>query len=199
MPALIYIHGFLSSPRSIKALQVQDWLARHRPEVAYHCPFLPPYPALAQRQLDQLIESLLPEPVYLMGSSLGGYWASWLAEKYDLRAVLINPAVRPSMLMPEYLGVTLKNYHTDDTYQLNSTHIDEIRAVDTPHIRRPQNYWIMLQSGDETLDYRLAVAKYRQCRQLVEAGGDHGFQDFERWIPAALDFLAAEDAVISAG
>lgn len=189
MAALIYIHGFLSSPRSIKAVQVDQWLAANRPDIGFHCPFLPAYPAQAQAILEQLVESLLPQPVYLMGSSLGGFWATWLAEKYDLRAVLINPAVKPSMLLPEYLNVTLHNYHTDDTYVLTQTHMAEIRAVDTPTLTRPDNYWLMVQTGDETLDYRLAVAKYQACKQLVEEGGDHGFTDFERHIPAAIAFL----------
>lgn len=191
MSALIYIHGFLSSPRSLKALQVQAWLQAHRPDIRYECPFLTPYPGQVQRQLEALVQALQPQPVYLLGSSLGGYWATWLAEQFDLRAVLINPAVRPSMLMPEFLGATLQNYHTADTYQLTPAHIDEIRAVDTPQLQRPANYWVLLQSADETLDYRRAVAKYRACRQLVEAGGDHGFQGFERWLPAILDFFEA--------
>src|SRR5690606_11448377 len=83
MPALIYIHGFLSSPRSWKAQQVQQWLAQNRPDIRYHCPHLTPYPDETRQALETLVESLLPEPVYLMGSSLGGFWASWLAEKYD--------------------------------------------------------------------------------------------------------------------
>ena len=107
MASLIYIHGFLSSPQSFKAQQVKTWLASHRPDIQYHCPFLPPYPAEAQKILEHWVESL-PRPIYLMGSSLGGYWCSWLVEKYDLRAVLINPAVQPSMLIPEFIGAELK-------------------------------------------------------------------------------------------
>lgn len=189
MPALIYIHGFLSSPLSFKAQQVKTWLAEQRPDIQYHCPFLPPYPGEARALLEQLVESLKPEPVYLMGSSLGGYWSTYLAEKYDLRAVLINPAVRPSMLMPEYVGVELQNYHTEDRYTLTPEHIDQLRAVDTPNVERKDNYWLMVQTGDETLDYRLAVDKYQGCRQLVEEGGDHGFQEFDRWIPEVIGFL----------
>lgn len=192
MSALIYIHGFLSSPLSHKAQQVQTWLAENRTDIDYHCPFLPPYPGQARDLLESLVESL-PGPVYLMGSSLGGFWATYLAEKYDLRAVLINPAVKPSMLMPEYVGVELQNYHTDDTYVLSEQHIDELRAVDTPQIQRLDNYWLMAQTGDETLDYRLAVEKYRGCKQLVEEGGDHAFQDFERWIGRTIDFLEARE------
>ncbi len=188
MASVIYIHGFLSSPLSFKAQQVEAWLQVHRPELDSYCPFLPAYPAQAQKILETLVESLT-SPVYLMGSSMGGYWCSWLAEKYHLRAVLINPAVQPSMLMPSYLGVELKNYHTDDTYILNEKHIDEIRAVDTPKIKHTDNYWLMVQTADETLDYRLAVEKYQGCKTLVEEGGDHGFQNFDQHIPAVIAFL----------
>ncbi len=189
MPALIYIHGFLSSPLSHQAQQVKAWLEEHRQDIGYHCPFLSPYPDEARALLEQRVESLLPEPVYLMGSSLGGYWATFLAEKYDLRAVLINPAVRPSMLMPDYIGVDVKNYHTEDSYRLSPEHVEQLRAVDTPTIERKDNYWLMVQTGDETLDYRLAVEKYQGCKQLVEDGGDHSFQAFERWIPESIAFL----------
>ncbi len=190
MAALIYIHGFLSSPLSHKAQQVQQWLAQSRPDIAYHCPLLAPYPGKVQAELEQLVESLQAKgPVYLMGSSMGGYWSTWLAEKYDLRAVLINPAVTPSMMMPEFVGVELTNYHTDDTYMLEPHHVDEIRAVDTPNPQRLQNYWLMVQTEDETLDFRLAVDKYEGCKQLIEEGGDHGFQGFERFIPESIAFL----------
>ena len=91
MAALLYIHGFLSSPQSFKAQQTRLWLAKNHPEIDFYCPQLPPYPAGAQFILESLVESLFPQPVYLMGSSLGGFWATWLAEKYNLRAILINP------------------------------------------------------------------------------------------------------------
>jgi predicted esterase YcpF (UPF0227 family) len=188
MPALLYVHGFLSSPLSFKAQQVKHWLEASHPDIAFHCPHLPPYPAQTGELLAQLVEQLLPEPVYLMGSSLGGFWATWLAERYNLRALLINPAVRPQSFMPAYLEVDLKGYHTDDSYRLNAGHIDEIIAADVP-VTRHSNYWLLVQTGDETLDYRDALAKYRGCRQTVEQGGDHSFQGFERYLEPALVFL----------
>ena len=190
MAALLYIHGFLSSPLSYKAQQTQSWLARNHPEIDYHCPQLTPYPAQTQRELEALVESLLPQAVYLMGSSLGGFWATWLAEKYDLRALLINPAVRPYEFMPAYLGRDLASYHTADSYRLSAAHIDEIKQVDVP-ISRRGNYWLLVQTGDETLDYRQAVAKYAGCKQTIEEGGDHGFQGFERYLESGLGFLRA--------
>jgi len=188
MAALVYIHGFLSSPLSFKAQQTAQWLAQYHPEIAFYCPQLPPYPQQTQAILEDLVESLLSGPVYLMGSSLGGFWATWLAEKYNLRAVLVNPAVRPQDFMPAYLEVDLKSYHTDDSYRLHAYHIDEIVAVDVTPVRL-QNYWLLVQTGDEALDYRHAVAKYRGCKQTIEEGGDHAFQGFERFFDDCMTFF----------
>jgi predicted esterase YcpF (UPF0227 family) len=187
---LLYLHGFLSSPASSKAVQVREWLAHHRQDIEYRCPLLTPYFGETAQTLEALVKERLPDPVYLMGSSMGGYLATWLAEKYDLRAVLINPAVQPSVLDDGYIGVELQNYHTGDRYVLTEAHIAELKALSSPAIRRLNNYWLMVQTGDETLDYRLAVEKYRGCAQLVEEGGDHGFIGFERHIPAAILFFS---------
>jgi uncharacterized protein len=188
MASMLYIHGFLSSPLSFKAQQTAQWLADQHPEVTFYCPQLTPYPAQTQQQLALLVESLLPKGVYIMGSSLGGFWATWLAEKYNLPAVLINPAVKPQEFMPGYLEVDLKSYHTDDSYRLRAQHIDEIIAVDVP-VTRLSNYWLLVQKGDETLDYRRAVQKYAGCKQTIEDGGDHSFQGFERFFDDCMTFF----------
>ncbi|MBB6520705.1 YqiA/YcfP family alpha/beta fold hydrolase [Pseudoteredinibacter isoporae] len=192
MPALLYIHGFLSSPNSFKALQVKDWLQQHRPDIEYHCPFLTVYPDQVQAELDALVADVQSrgQDLYLMGSSMGGFWSTYLAERYDLPALLINPAVRPSMLMPEYIGKPLKNYHTEDRYTLAAEHIEQLKALLSEHITRPENYWVLLQTEDETLDYRQAEALYQDARLTIEDGGDHAFQGFERFIEPGIEFLA---------
>lgn len=189
LPALIYIHGFLSSPQSFKARQVDAWLGEHCPHIDYYCPQLTPYPAQVQQQLEALVERLLPQPVYLMGSSLGGYWCTYLAEKYNLPAVLINPSVRPYEMMPEHLNTPLASYHSDAEYTLTAEHVKEIKSVECASITKPDNYWLMLQTGDEVLDYRQALEKYPNSKLLLEDGGDHSFQNFERHIAAAVEFL----------
>src|SRR5690606_22631326 len=130
MSHLLYIHGFLSSPYSYKAQQVEAWLQQHRPDIRYCCPYLPAYPAEAMAILESVVEARNAEPVYLIGSSLGGYYATWLAEKYGLRAVLVNPAVEPYHLINHYLDQDLKNYHTEDTYRLEDRHIEQLRALE---------------------------------------------------------------------
>lgn len=188
MSSLIYIHGFLSSPQSLKARQTQEWLAANHPEIAYYCPQLTPYPEKTRQQLESFVESLLPQPIYLMGSSLGGFWATWLVEKYNLRAILINPSVKPYDFMPHYLGQSIKNYYVDEVYCLSQQHIDEIKTADVEPSRK-SNYWVLLQTGDETLDYRQALQKYAGCKQTVEEGGNHSFQGFENYLQPALDFF----------
>ena len=189
MLAVIYIHGFLSSPLSHKAQVVGRWLASQYPEVGFHSPQLTPYPGQTRAQLDALVASLQGQNIGLMGSSMGGFWASYLAETYDLPAVLINPACEPLKLMPKYQHQPLKNYHTEDTYYLDDSHLEELAQIPAHSVRRLNNYWVLVQTGDETLDYRKALAKYHGANVLVEEGGDHSFQDFERHLPASVAFF----------
>ena len=184
---LLYIHGFLSSPLSVKAQQTKRWLLQHRPDIDYVCPQLTPYPDQCATLLEKCIAAAI-QPIYLMGSSIGGFWATWLAEKYNCKAVLINPAVDVLGLMPAYLNMDLKNYHTDDRYYLTQQHYQQLHAYHLRQLKRLENYWLLVQTGDETLDYRLAVEKYTACRQTVEQHGDHSFQGFERFIAPAIEF-----------
>ncbi len=188
MTSLVYIHGFLSSPQSHKALQVKAWLAEHRPDIDYHCPALSAYPDEVKADLEALIASLGDQPIYLMGSSMGGFWSTWLAETYDLPAILINPAVKPTALMPKYVGLELQNYHNEERYTLGEKDIEALLRLERVTPDSAENYWLLVQTEDETLDYRQAVDYYRNSRQQVEQGGDHGFQGFERFIPASIEF-----------
>jgi hypothetical protein len=196
MASLLYIHGFLSSPMSAKAQQMQCWLKQYRPDIAFYCPQLPPYPKQCASILDDLIAVIRADsveknkqPIYLMGSSLGGFWATWLAERYGLPAVLINPAVDIEKLIPSYLGVELKNYHNADTYRLDEKDFDDLLSYRVDKLKSVENYWLLAQTGDETLDYLLAEEHYKGCYQLIEQGGDHSFQNFDRLIPQAINFF----------
>lgn len=189
MSGLLYLHGFLSSPASGKAIAVRDWLAWNRPDIAFHCPQLAPHPAQAMEQIESLINARPGTKMSLMGSSLGGFWATWAAERYDLRAVLINPLTHGDILEPDYVDQPLANYHTGDTCVLTAADAALLRAATVSRVTHPGNYLLLAQTGDETLDYRLAVAKYAGCRQIIEPGGSHGFDGFERHIPAAIEFL----------
>lgn len=190
MPSsIVYLHGFLSSPLSFKAQQVKLWLEEHHPDIQYFCPMLPPYPEQAYRIIEQQLEAL-DGPIYLMGSSLGGFWATVFAERFKLPAVLINPAVELTKLITRFENQTLKNYHTDDTYWLTPEHSQQLLAHQTQSMT-PAHYWLLLQTGDETLDYQLAKNHYVGAKQTIEEGGDHSFQGFERFLPEVIEFFEA--------
>jgi predicted esterase YcpF (UPF0227 family) len=191
MPILLYIHGFLSSPYSFKAQAIQQWLQLHRPDINYICPLLTPYPHVCASVLDNIVDQAINDGknVYVMGSSMGGFWATYLAERYNVPAVLINPAVDAINLLPAYIDQPLKNYHTDDVYCLKTDDLTALSRYDTAVIQHHRNYWLFAQEGDETLDYRLAVSKYQHCRQTIEPKGDHGFQGFDRFHSATIDFF----------
>lgn len=193
MSTLIYIHGFLSSPQSAKAQITQDWLRRHRPDWQFECPALSSHPAQARAALEALLDRVSGQPIFLLGSSLGGFWATYLAETHGLPAVLINPAVSPQRRFQELVGQTLKNYHTAETCTLTAADMTELAACDINPLQNPDLYWLLVQTGDETLDYRDAVAKYQGCRQTVETGGSHAFDNYEGWLPEIAAFFEEFD------
>lgn len=190
MPMLLYLHGFNSSPQSKKALQTQHWFAANAPEIKFICPALPPFANSAMQMLKALVEAQLPEPVYLVGSSMGGFFATCLAEKYDLRAVLINPAVSPGRGLQSWLGEN-SNYMTGEKWTFTSQHIEEYLALDPREIKHKNNYRVLLQTGDEVLDYRDAQARYKGCDIVTEQQGDHSFINYHQHLTAIHQFLIA--------
>lgn len=187
MASLVYIHGFNSSPDSDKARQTRAWLADNRPDIDFICPFLSPFPSVAMAQLEALIADL-SGTLYFAGSSMGGFYATYLAATYHSRAVLINPAVRP-WLGRDYLLGDQANYHTGEVHRIEQEHLDQLHGFDVEPIIQPADFLVLLQTGDEVLDYRLAEEKYADCQLVVEPGGDHGFVGFEKHLPAIIEFL----------
>lgn len=187
MASLLYIHGFNSSPQSLKATVTGRWLARHYPGVNFLCPPLSLFPQSAVASLESILAERDDE-MYLVGSSMGGFYATWLAQRYACKAVLINPAVAPWRGKDYLLGEQI-NYHTGERCMFEERHLEALRAFDVPYLEHPQRIRVLLQTGDEVLDYRLALEKYRACEPLVERGGDHSFQNFERHLPAIMDFF----------
>ena len=124
-----------------------------------------------------------------MGSSLGAYYATHFAERFGARAVMINPAVRPYDDLAPYRG-TQPNMYSSEAFEVTDAHFDELRALAVPRITRPERYFLLVQSGDEVLDYREAVTCFGGAWQYVQGGGDHAFQGFEAQIPAILRFAA---------
>ncbi len=184
---IVYLHGFNSSPASGKARQLGGHLAAQGRGADYLCPVLPNSPRDAIATIEAALLPRAAAAVTLVGSSLGGFYATHLAEKHGWKAVLVNPAVHAHRLLREALGPQ-RNWHTGETWTFTEAHLAELAALDVPVITRPQRYLLLAQTGDEVLDYRDAAAYYAGARHIIEAGGDHGFSGFERHFQTILDF-----------
>jgi predicted esterase YcpF (UPF0227 family) len=187
---LLYIHGFNSSPLSLKANVMKAYCEQHRPDIKVVVPQIPCFPELAKQQLVEIVEQHKAQyNIGLVGSSLGGYMSTWLNHLYQLPAVLVNPAVRPYELLADYLGEQTNPY-TGQKYTLGPMHVEQLRAMDVTKLEHPERFWLLQQEGDEVLDYRQAVDKFSESKQTVEKGGDHSFIDFERYPEQIIEFLA---------
>lgn len=183
---IIYLHGFNSSPNSHKAHVLATRMAELGRADELCIPTLPHWPAQAIADVVAILESA-HAPVSLIGSSLGGYYATWLAERFSLAAVLINPAVKPYRLLTDHLGPQ-QNPYTGEAYRLTSQHLEQLQAIDVAHISEPARYLALLQSDDEVLDYRQAQALYGAARCRVSEGGAHAFAGFESVVDDVLSF-----------
>ena len=192
-PYVLYLHGFLSSPQSVKAKQTLTYCQKQGIEI--DIPALTEGPAATIAMLRERLEAGIARTgsAVLIGSSLGGYYATHLANDYGLRAALINPAVRPYVLLRDYLGEQ-RNYHTNAVHVVTDSQMQELLAIEVDRLAVPENFLVMLQTGDETLDYREAVAKYAGSRLKIHEGGDHSYQGFDVELPELFAFLLSRTA-----
>ena len=193
--SILYIHGFNSAPASKKATQLSEVMERLGLSDQLRVPALHHHPREAIGQLEQAIEAL-GRPL-LVGSSLGGYYATHLAERHGLKAVLINPAVNPHQLFDGFVGPQ-QNFYTGETWELTHDHVHALAELQVPAPHDPQRYQVWLQTGDETLDYRRAETFYRACALRIQAGGDHSFQGFAAQLPALLSFAGFAPELLQA-
>ena len=185
---LLYLHGFNSSPQSVKAQLVQSYLQQRGCSDLLLCPQIPIVPAQAIKFLERLVENTLSNhQLSFVGSSLGGYYATYLAEKYSGTAVLINPSVQPFETLKTFLGEN-KFYFEDGYWEFEEIHIQQLKQLHVDSITDAERYLVLLQTGDETLDYREAETKYKNSHCIVEQGGDHAFEKIERHIPRIMQF-----------
>ncbi|MAA94700.1 MULTISPECIES: YqiA/YcfP family alpha/beta fold hydrolase [unclassified Arsukibacterium] len=188
---LYYLHGFASSSQSVKAVQARQFFASHYPQQSFVALDLAYTPADAMAQLTAVMNTAPPHAI--IGSSLGGFLATVMAERYQCRACLINPAVAPHQVLSEYLG----EYHhpvLQQKFTVQASHMAELEQLMPVRLRQPANYLVLLQSGDEVLDYRKAVSYYQGARLQVISGGDHSFQGFAGYLPAIADFCQLSTA-----
>jgi uncharacterized protein len=149
------------------------------------CPQLPPSPAEAIA----LAESLIAPGTTLVGSSLGGYYATWLAEKHDLKAALVNPAVVAHLSLEQFVGPQ-RNLYTGEAFDFTLAHVEELRAIEVPALSKAGRYWLLVETGDDLLDYRQAIARYAGTRQTVLEGGDHSFTRWNDYLDEIIAFAA---------
>lgn len=187
--SILYIHGFNSSPASLKARQLCRLMDAIGMPGALRIPALHHHPQRALQQLEAA-RTELGRPL-LVGSSLGGYYATVLAERHGLRALLINPAVRPWSLFEGRLGEQ-HNYHSGERWLLEEAHLTALERMQVAAPLEGERYQVWLQTADETLDYRQAEVFYRNCALRIQAGGDHGFQGFAERLPALLLFAGID-------
>ena len=206
-PLILYLHGFTSGPQSNKVQALTARLAAHGLAEQLVCPQLPASPAAAIALAESLLQKVgmtegnpffgtggtavagstanTGTAITLIGSSLGGFYATYLAEKHRLKAVLVNPAVVAALALERYLGPQTWLY-SGESFEFTRQHIAELRALEVPRLADPSRYWLLAEEGDETLDYREAVARYAGAKQTVLPGGDHSFT---RWNDTLDDIL----------
>lgn len=188
MQHLIYLHGFLSSPQSEKAQQTLAFAKKHYPSLNVHIPQLLGNIDKAVKQIDALASSLAPHSLRFIGSSMGGYLSTYALEKYGGKAVLVNPAVEPFHLLEDYMGMHINPY-TGEKFAIHSGTIAKLKNIYCDTIKQPKAYKVLLQTEDETLDYRLAVAQYKGADIAIEEGGNHSFVDYRKHLPSIFAFL----------
>lgn len=188
MHHLIYLHGFLSSPLSSKALVTKAYLTKHYPATTFHCPQLSGNIDRAISQLRALVQTIPVTQLRFIGSSMGGFLATYATEVFGGRAVLINPAVTPHELLSDYLGKHINPY-SNEVFYVHTEHLALLKHCVQKRLKTPQNYMVLLQTGDETLDYTQAADKYQHANLVIEDGGDHSFVNYAQWLPKIVAFL----------
>ena len=183
---LVYLHGFNSSPASHKSQVIKACLESRGQGHLYACPALPDTPRGAIRAIEASIAGRDPGEVTFLGSSLGGFYATFVAEKLGCRAALINPAITPHIGLEAYLG-TQQNLHTGAPYELTHAHLEGWRALVVERID-PERYLLLLETGDEVLDWRAAARKYEGARTVIRDGGEHSLRSFPEHIGRILEF-----------
>jgi len=186
---IYYIHGFNSSPASHKSRQLQERLRSLGREAEFACPALPHQPREAIALLEREVSARPAAEVTLVGSSLGGFYATWLTEKLGVRSVLVNPAITPHDGLRAYLGPQ-RNLYTGEPYELTEGHLAELAALHVSAPARAERYLLMHTTGDELLDWRIAVDHYAGCRSVIVQGSDHGFAEFGNYLDIVLGFAS---------
>ena len=186
---LLYLHGFRSSPQSTKARKFAAWVAANRPELAWWCPQLPASPADAMRALMTGVSAWPVDRMAVIGSSLGGFYATAVAERRGCRAVLLNPGVDPARDLADAIGATTA-WHSDEPFDFRPEYVAELRAIGPPaQLTNLNRYFAVIAKGDEVLSWREMSERYAGAHIRLIEGSDHALSDFDDHFPAVLAFL----------
>lgn len=186
---LLYLHGFRSSPQSAKARQMAEVVAERHPRVHWWCPQLPPSPHAAAELLSEGLREWPSATMAVMGSSLGGFYASWVARQTGCRSVLINPAVDPARDLARYIGEQTFWHQPEQRFYFEPHFVDELRAMAADGLCQPGPELALIAKGDEVLDWREMSARYAHAQLRVLEGGDHALSDFPAHLDEVLGFL----------
>jgi predicted esterase YcpF (UPF0227 family) len=186
---LLYLHGFRSSPLSTKARRMADWVRSHRPDLVWACPQLPPSPRDAVALARELVADWPRDRMAVVGSSLGGFYATVIAEQSGCPAVLLNPAVDPARDLAAHIGEQTAFHDPGERFFFRAEYVDELRALTPAEVTRPERYFAVIAKGDEVLDWREMSSRYAGCHVKLLAGGDHALSDFDTHLGDVLAFL----------
>jgi len=186
---LLYLHGFRSSPQSAKARLMAEAVQRRHPQVHWWCPQLPPSPRAAVELLRQGLSLWPHDTMAVMGSSLGGFYASWVARHTGCRSVLINPAVDPARDLARYIGEQTFWHQPETRFYFEPRYVDELRELAQEGEDPPGPEFALVAKGDEVLDWREMTARYPQSQLTLLEGGDHALSSFPDHLDAVFDFL----------
>jgi uncharacterized protein len=201
---LLYLHGFRSSPLSTKAQTMARRVAAHNATVLpnqriqWHCPQLPASPAQAMTDAMQWVDSGAggPEPLAVIGSSLGGFYAALVAQATGCRCVLLNPAVYPARDLQAHIG-RVTNWHDSGEYEFTQHHVNELQTLQSTAFTDPARYMAIISKGDEVLDWREMTARYPAGRMLLQEGSDHAISEFDGYVEEVLAFVLHGGAIAS--
>lgn len=186
---LLYLHGFRSSPQSFKARMLHAWVQRHAPALTWSCPQLPPSPRAAWQLMVQGVSGWPRHSMAVLGSSLGGFYATAVAEHLGCPAVVLNPAVHPARDLAHHVGDQTAYHDPMQHFQFKAEYVDELRALTPVRITDPSRYAAVIAKGDELLDWREMSQRYAGSHMRLLEGSDHALSDFEQQLPFVLAFL----------
>jgi len=191
---IVYLHGFRSSPRSSKAVMTGNALkalSTSENPIEWYCPQLLPSPQESMKMVVAQIEKSRADRMVVIGSSLGGFYANYLAQRYGCKAVVLNPAVRAAKELAPHVGM-MTAYDSDEPFDFRPEYIDELRKLEIEIISNPERYFLIAAKGDELLSWEEMVAFYPGAKHLVLEGSDHGIADYAEHLPLVLEFVTAK-------